>query len=61
MGHSDTAGIYKFLCLHVHIWDFQLAVVVKNPPTNAGDARDMGLISEFCCGTLKVHRADAVE
>ena len=26
-------------------WDFQVALVVKNPPTNAGDARDTGSVS----------------
>ena len=25
-------------------WAFQVVLVVKNPPTNAGDLRDMGLI-----------------
>ena len=29
----------------------QVALVVKNPPTNAGDARDMGLISELVRST----------
>ena len=27
------------------LWDSQVAIVVKNPPANAGDIRDMGLIS----------------
>ena len=25
------------------LWDFQVAIVVKNPPANAGDIRDAGL------------------
>ena len=27
-------------------WGFQVALVVKNPPANPGDVRDMGSISE---------------
>ena len=27
------------------VWTSQVALVVKNPPTNAGDIRDTGLIS----------------
>ena len=33
--------------LHIiikHIWASQVALVVKNPPTSAGDMRDVGLI-----------------
>ena len=29
-----------------HFWASQLALVVKNPPANAGDIRDVGLIPE---------------
>ena len=28
-------------------WGFQVALVVKNPPANAGDARDADLIPEL--------------
>ena len=27
------------------IWAFQVVLVVKNPPANAGDIREVGLIS----------------
>ena len=27
------------------IWTFQVVLVVKNPPANAGDIREVGLIS----------------
>ena len=33
--------IYTILCIK---WAFQVAPVVKNPPVNAGDVRDVGLI-----------------
>ena len=47
MGHSDTAGIYKF-CVCVCVYGTsQLVLVVKNPPASAEDARDMGLIPEL--------------
>ena len=29
------------------LWASQVALLVKNPPTNAGDARDTGLIPEW--------------
>ena len=29
----------------MHLWDFPGSVVVKNPPANAEDSRDVGLIS----------------
>ena len=29
------------------LWAFQVALVVKNPPANAGDAEDLGLIPEW--------------
>ena len=33
--------------VHIPIyWASQVALVVKNPPTKAGDVRDMGLIPE---------------
>ena len=28
----------------IYVWASQVALVVKNPPANAGDARDMGSI-----------------
>ena len=31
--------------VHILSWASQVALVIKNPPTNAGDTRDMGLIS----------------
>ena len=31
-----------YIC--TYIWAFQVALVVKNPPANAGDVRDMGSI-----------------
>ena len=30
--------------IHIHIADSQVALAVKNPPANAGDTRDTGLI-----------------
>ena len=33
--------IYTILCIK---WASQVALVVKNPPANAGDVRDVGLI-----------------
>ena len=30
--------------MHIHIADSQVALAVKNPPGNAGDTRDAGLI-----------------
>ena len=33
-----------FLHARVNLWASQVALVVKNPPINAGDIRDMGLI-----------------
>ena len=29
----------------LHYWSSQVALVVRNPPANAGDIRDMGLIT----------------
>ena len=29
-----------------HFWAFQVVLVVKNPPANAGDIRDVGVIPE---------------
>ena len=29
---------------HTHAWASQVALVVKNPPVNAGDVRDKGVI-----------------
>ena len=38
--------IYAFMCvyIYVHTWASQGALVVKNPPANAGDTRDEGSI-----------------
>ena len=32
------------LSLHIHPWASYVALVVRNPPANAGDTRDAGLI-----------------
>ena len=29
------------------MWDFQVVLVVKNPPANGGDMRDVGSVSGF--------------
>ena len=42
--HVITFLLYIFM--H-KLWAFQVALVVKNPPANAGDARDSGLIPEW--------------
>ena len=37
-----TASVFNF-CNTVSItWDFRVVLVVKSPPANVGDARDMG-------------------
>ena len=33
--------------MYVAIWGFQVVLVVKNLPANAGDIRDVGLILEL--------------
>ena len=41
--------LYTYVCLCVYIYIYvasQVALVVKNPPANPGDVRDMGSISE---------------
>ena len=35
-------AVYMYIC--TYIWAFQVALVVKNPPANAGDIRDTGSI-----------------
>ena len=30
--------------MYIYVWAFQVVLVVKNPPANAGDVRDVGLI-----------------
>ena len=40
---SDSA-IYIYTHTHTHIWASQVALVMKNPPANAGDVRDAVLI-----------------
>ena len=34
----------SFLIIFIVVWDFPGGSVVKNPPANAGDAREAGLI-----------------
>ena len=40
MGNTFTSS-------HTWKWASQVALVVRNPPANAGDIRDMGLIPEL--------------
>ena len=42
--HGVIKSWTRLSVLHFHF--SQVAIVVKNPPANVGDARDMGLISE---------------
>ena len=30
--------------MYIYVWAFQVVLVVKNPPANAEDVRDVGLI-----------------
>ena len=39
-----SSSTYRVLSIN---WAFQVVLVVKNPPANAGDKRDMGLIPEL--------------
>ena len=41
--HTHT-HIYTCIYLHTYTWASQVVLVVKNPPANAGDIRDMDLI-----------------
>ena len=41
---------YLNICVVPAPWASQVAVVVKNPPANAGDIRDVGSICARCCG-----------
>ena len=34
--------VYLYFQMDIHIWASQVALVVKNPPANAGDTRDKG-------------------
>ena len=36
---------FFFYIMQLHTWISQVALVVKNPPANAGDIREVGLIS----------------
>ena len=36
--HTHT---HIYMCIYISIWVSQVALVVKNPPANAGDAKDM--------------------
>ena len=38
-------GKLTFIKSYYNVWASQVALVVKNSPANAGDARDVGLIS----------------
>ena len=39
-----TVNIYPSYLLHANQWASQVVLVVENPPANAGDIRDSGLI-----------------
>ena len=39
--HTHT---HIYMCIYISIWVSQVALVVKNPPANAGDAKDMDSI-----------------
>ena len=41
---SPTPNVIRFLIFFNSVWASQVALVVKNLPTNAGDTRDMGWI-----------------
>ena len=41
---SDLTPNLHLFTLTPHSWASQVALVVKNPPANAGDIRDMGSI-----------------
>ena len=41
---SSISPIYIISDYSIFIWAFQVVLVVKNLPANAGDARDLGLI-----------------
>ena len=36
--------LYIYTHTHTQIWASQVVLLIKNPPDNAGDVRDMGLI-----------------
>ena len=36
--------VYICIYIYMYIWASQVALVIKNPATNAGDLRDTGLI-----------------
>jgi len=42
---SDIFVLYIYIyIIFVHIWTSQAVLVVKNPPANVGDIKDVGLI-----------------
>ena len=45
--HHEYFYVHVSIFAHVYkeLWASQLALVVKNPPANVGDAGDLGLIS----------------
>ena len=50
LSHAVAMVMQQKLCLcqmHETTWASQVPLVVKNPPDNAGDARDIGLIPEL--------------
>ena len=42
---SDIIEVTYHACVHISTWASPVALVVKNPPANAGDARAAVLIS----------------
>ena len=40
----QTMSVCTFVCVCTHTWASQMVLEVKNPPTNAGDIRHLGLI-----------------
>ena len=54
-GKIAFSRIYTQCQVHFFIWASQVALIVKNPPANAGDLRDTGLIfvSERSLGALR--------
>ena len=39
---SATVNIYILVFVWIYVFSSQMALVVKNPPANAGDARNSG-------------------
>ena len=42
---SSEKSVDSFVGIPLHVRAFQVALVVKNPSANAGDMRDMGLVT----------------